>query len=155
MNRFQESMGSSFRPPDKGQCSPVWAVRPREKKNRESILSSMPHFGLGAERTSGPTPYLGGEWKQQQQRAGRRRHRAQSLLLQPQHVHEAPLARNPQSGQHLRRGDKAARLGKTSKWWARAGGRGIRCTLSALAKPGRSPHPSLGVPAPCPTPPAQ
>lgn len=103
----------------------------------------MPHFDLGVESSPGPTPYLGGEWKQQQQRAGWRRHRAQSLLLQPQHVHKAPLAGNPQPGQHLRRGNKVARLRETSKWWARAGGRGIRCTLNAPAKPGRSPHLSL------------
>lgn len=51
-----------------------------------------------------PSPYLRGEGKQQQQRAGRSRHRTQSIFLQSQNVGEAPLTGDPQPGQHLQKG---------------------------------------------------
>lgn len=93
-----------------------------------NVLNASLGIGKGTHgpRGPGPTPYLGCEGKKQQQRARRRRHRAQSLILQPQHVHKAPLSGDPQPGQHLRRGDKAARPAETGKWWG-AGPAGTTC----------------------------
>lgn len=98
--------------PGRGQCCQVWALRPGGKRSLESSLSSMPHSGLEGRAGRAPRPtYLVGERKEQQQRAGGRGHRAQRVLLQPQHVHKAPLAGHPQPGQHLRRGRETRRPG--------------------------------------------
>lgn len=104
----------STHPPRERAVLPGVGARDRweEEPGVYTILKAAFWFGRGEARSAGPTPYLGGEWEQQQQRAGGRRHRAQRVLLQPQHVHKAPLAGDPQPGQHLRRGDKAARLGE-------------------------------------------
>lgn len=123
-------------PQERGSSAGVGAQSGRGG-SRESTRSSTPHSGLEAARTipgprtPGPTPYLGREGKQQQQRAGWRWHRAQSLLLQPQHVREAPLAGDPQPGQHLRRRKSAARGSETREGRAPAGGRGRAGALGA------------------------
>lgn len=135
----------------------VWTRRPGGEGSRASTLSSTPPSGLEAAHTfrgpstPGPTPYLGREGKQQQQRAGGRGHRAQSLLLQPQHVREAPLAGDPQPGQHLQRGNRAARQAETLESRAPAGLRGRPPAVSApRPEPGRS----SGPPRPPPLTPA-
>lgn len=109
-----------------------------------TVLNTSLRFGSSTHcrgpRIPGPTPYLGREGEEQQQRARRRRHGAQSLLLQPQHVREAPLAGDPQPRQHLRRRDKAARHAETGK--SRAPAR-----RAPPPKPRRSPappHPQSG-----------
>lgn len=55
-----------------------------------------------------PTPswaraaYLLGEGEEEQQGTGRAGNGTQSLLLEAQHVHEAPAGAHPEAGQHLR-----------------------------------------------------
>lgn len=48
------------------------------------------------------TTYLLGEGEEQQQGAGRAGHGAQRLLLEAQHVDEAPAGAHAEAGQHLR-----------------------------------------------------
>lgn len=119
MSRYFESAGSSLHSPQGGDSLPSLGAQARwgGESGVNNVLNASLDIGKGAHslQDPGPTPYLGREGKQQQQRAGRRRHRAQSLILQPQHVHKAPLAGDPQPGQHLRRGDKAARPAETGK----------------------------------------
>lgn len=109
--RNHESVNSPSIPDKEEAVCQDWAAR----TGGDPTPSSTPHSGLGAARTArslrtpGPTPYLRRERKEQQQRAGRRWHRAQRLLLQSQNILEAPLAGDPQPGQHLRRGNRAAR----------------------------------------------
>lgn len=101
--RNHESVNSPSIPDKEEAVCQDWAAR----TGGDPTPSSTPHSGLGAARTArslrtpGPTPYLRRERKEQQQRAGRRWHRAQRLLLQSQNILEAPLAGDPQPGQHF------------------------------------------------------
>ena len=145
VSRYHQSASSSLHPPQGTGSVPALGAQART--GGEPAPPSTPHSGLAAARTAqrlrtpGPTPYLGRERKEQQQRAGRRRHRAQRLLFQSQHVLEAPLAGDPQPGQHLRGRNRAARQVAGTYREAGEAGRALRPRASPRAWEEPSPAP--------------
>ena len=141
--RNHESVNSPSIPNKEEAVCQDWAAR---MGGDPTLSSTTNHSGLGAARTAqslrtpGPTPYLRRERKEQQQRAGRRWHRAQRLLLQSQYILEAPLAGDPQPGQHLQRENSAAMCGDP-KVLAPAG---RRAEAAGAGSASSRPYPGLG-----------
>lgn len=150
--RNHESVNSPSIPNKEEAVCQDWAAR---MGGDPTLSSTTNHSGLGAARTAqslrtpGPTPYLRRERKEQQQRAGRRWHRAQRLLLQSQYILEAPLAGDPQPGQHLQRENSAAMCGDP-KVLAPAG---RRAEAAGAGSASSRPYPGLGGARPSPAPP--
>lgn len=149
ISRYHREIGPPTPDPPKERIN-VPGLGAQASLEGEPTPPFAPHSGLGAARTlqglrtPGPTPYLGGEGKEQQQRASRCWHRAQRLLLQSQHVREAPMAGDPEPCQHLRRGNKATRRGHWPAGGTRREARRIH-TLAPLPaaweEPGTRPTP--------------